>query len=320
MPTHRIKAISAVAARWQDPEYAVRAEAVERMLAGPKRFTEEGLAFAINHLMHHITEEVLAAHVDAKGGDEHTFQVNVANEAPLALCPALLAVVLSGHRAQFRVKESSACLVRAFWNEISEEAGDVWVSVDEEGESDRTIPVIAISAYRTIAILDGNEKRQERENLAEDVLLHDGQADENVALIWAPLEVLPDRYIHTFAEFRSIFPAHDRTMGALKMQQAFLKAQNTPHAYGEGLEFLMSKGAPKIQPEGHVRWVAYTSLQEVEAWLRANTPHIASVVSRKPFLDVPDVQHLDVGMAHRQPWFESVAWREAKRQITQVMS
>src|SRR5690625_7069703 len=62
------------------------------------------------------------------------------------------------------------------------------------------------------------------------------------------------------AAFRGVFPAHEKTPGSLKMHQAMLAAVEHPHAYGEGLEFLVSKGPPEVQIPGHVRWSEYDDL------------------------------------------------------------
>lgn len=311
----RIQAIAAVAQRWQDPDYMRRATAVEQTLASPNRYTEEGLAFALNHLMHHLSEESLRAHAGKVDAANQQILIRTENQAPLASFSAALAAVLRGYEVHVERCEASPWLLHAFWNEVEEIGGNLCVVSD--AAPDPSIPVIAIKKKMTIAVIDGKEHREARENLAEDLFLHDGQADENVTLLWAPADLTPDVYLETFAQFRSIFPAHPGTMGSLKMQQAFLKARNVSHAYGEGFEFLVSKGEPDVQTFGHVRWVPYTTIRDVESWLEERRVEIKAVVSRKPLAKVSGIKRLDVGMAHRQVWYESSEWHEAMNRLDQ---
>jgi len=64
------------------------------------------------------------------------------------------------------------------------------------------------------------------------------------------------------------------------MQQAFLAAIDAPHAYGEGLEFLLSRGEADVQGPGHLRWVEYEDLDEVAAWLTRHRDELQLVVAR----------------------------------------
>lgn len=302
--SRRIQAIAAVAARWQDPDDAGRSQAVEQLLAGDKLYTEEGLAFALNHLMHHLTEEALQARKRVPQ-ELQTITLTTDDHAPLALFPAILALVLRGYHAHIDASHPTFALLRAFWDEVAAAEGDDGIF----GDRTESTSVIAIPKKQAVAILDGKEQRQARENLAEDVLLHDGQTDANVALLWAPEALAPDAYLEAFAQFRAIFPVHPRTTGRLKMQQAFLKAQDTPHAYGEGWEFLLSKGEPVFQPAGHVRWVPYAALAEVEKWLRERKETVSYLAARKAFVQPSDVPAINLGMTHRRIWYETTAWR-----------
>jgi hypothetical protein len=131
-----------------------------------------------------------------------------------------------------------------------------------------------------VAVIDGKEREAEREKLAEDALLHEGYGCRNVALIWAPEGLRPDAYLESFALFRGVFPAHKDSAGALQLQKAFLEALDLPHAYGDGLAFLVSKGPPEVQRPGHVRWVEYQDLDEAGRWLREHAGEIQLITAR----------------------------------------
>jgi hypothetical protein len=87
------------------------------------------------------------------------------------------------------------------------------------------------------------------------------------------------------ARFRGLFPAHEDTPGTLQMQQAFLEARDEPHAYADGLEFLMSRGEPAPQRPGHVRWAEYDDLDDVAAWLTAQEADVYTVIARRHLHD-----------------------------------
>ena len=125
------------------------------------------------------------------------------------------------------------------------------------------------------------ESENDLDGLALDVLLHEGMGCRNVALIIVPAGLEPDKCLKHFAEMRGVFPAHPSTSGKLTMQQAYLAATGQPHAYGDGLEFLLSKGAPEIQAPGHVRWVEYRDLDEMVRVVEALRDEIQCIVAHE---------------------------------------
>lgn len=272
-------------------------------------FTEEAVAFAVNQQMNVLTENALRRWApDHRPSEPLTVGVLNAGNIPFADLQDFVAVLLSGHRYLGRVSTRSPALLPAFAAdltaripEISVEFSDVDGIFQRAGAiistgSEATVDRIAarceehcISSDRrflrghrfSVAIVDGRESPLELEGLAEDALLHEGFGCRNVAIIWAPSELEPDAALAAFARFRGVFPAHAKTPGRLKMQQAFLDAVGAPHAYGDGLEFLMSKGAPEPQQPGHVRWTEYGSREEVEEWIARNRKSIQVVVMRE---------------------------------------
>ena len=303
-----IEAIAAVAARWCAPEHPARLEAVERTLAAPNTFTPEAVAFAVNQQMHVLKPKAMRAWLDGRRAPApRSVGVLNAGNVPLAGLQDFLAVVLTGHRYLGTASSKSPYLLPAFMAELRRTVPDLPAeTMPFETLLERADAVIATGTDETrdqvaeacdrhgippgrrllrghryaVAVLDGRETRQERENLAEDALLHEGYGCRNVALIWAPRSLDPDPYLEAFAVFRSVFPPHPSTPGGLKMQQAMLAAVDQPHAYGEGLAFLVSKGPPEVQRPGHLRWVAYDDLTDVGAWLETRREVLQLVVAR----------------------------------------
>ncbi len=159
------------------------------------------------------------------------------------------------------------------------------------------------SAVVSVGVIDGHETEEEREDLAADMLLHEGKGRPRLALLWAPRDLSPDPYLEAMAQFRGAVPAHEDTPGALQMQQAFLEAQDVSHAYAAGLQFLVSRADPSVQPPGHVRWTEYDDREEATAWLREHEQRLYAVVAREDLHDAlpPVAPILKPGEAHGAP-------------------
>lgn len=324
-----IKALRETAARWQDPEYPPRADAVAKTLGAPNTFTEEAVAFAVNQQMH-LLQEVPVEGWCLEGRPSQAVPIAVFNsgQTPLDDLPDFLAVVLAGHRYRGSVNAASPYLLPAFVEEVQalapaldaafvpdkallDGAGAMMAFADEDFRLELAARADAagldparrlIRRVRTsVAVLDGRESLEDLEDLSVDLLLHEGRSPRNVSVVWAPRGHAPDGLLNALASFRGVFPAHASTPGSLKMQQAFLKAAGQPHAFGEGLEFLVSKGPPETQPPGHVRWVEYDDLDAVRDWLRDRAEEIAVVVARSGMAPALEgtCPVVPPGMAHR---------------------
>ncbi|RMF58675.1 MAG: hypothetical protein D6746_09400 [Bacteroidetes bacterium] len=298
--------LARVARVWRDPEHPARAEAVARTLEAPNRFTEEAVAFAVNHWMHTLAREAPAWTV-GRPTKPRTVEVWHAGRVPLDGLEDLLAVLRAGHRYRGVLAAASPYLLPAFVAALAADLPGLPVTFiaegDHAGEPDALIAADAEDVRAraeerwaclglrpercllrpvrfAVAVIDGRETADEREGLAVDALLYEGRSPRNTVLIFAPEGLAPDPYLEAFATFRGVFPAHPDTPGALQMQKALLEAYGQPHAYGEGPSFLISKGPADVQSPGHLRWVEYAVPDEVQAFLAANRERLTCVVAR----------------------------------------
>lgn len=319
-----VEAVAAVAARWREPDYEPRAEASAQTLTAPNRFTGEALAFAVNQQMHQLTPEALRAWIgERRAGVPRRVGVLNAGNLPLVGLQDFLAVVLVGHPYVGTRSSKSPYLLPAFVAELREEVPGLDAAFAEaDALFARAEAVLATGTDETrawaadqcaahgipperrllrghryaAAVLGGRETEAELEGLAEDALLHEGLGCRNVAVVWAPAGTSPDGLLEALAHFRSVFPPHPETPGTLKMQQAFLAAVEQPHAYGDGLEFLVSKGPPEPQQPGHLRWTEYAALGDAGAWIEAERDALQLIVAR------PDVAaHLPASVPYVAP-------------------
>ncbi|HEX7070518.1 MAG TPA: hypothetical protein VF190_06920, partial [Rhodothermales bacterium] len=307
-----IEAIGRAAAAWSDPEHPARAAAVDRTLDLDNRFTLEAITFAINQQMDATQPEALESWLDGRTSPRpRTVGVLNAGNVPFVELQDFLAVVLLRHTYRGVLSSRSPHLLPAFVEEIRSNGGAMDVAfrtVDEvfaEAEAiiatgtDETRDRVAALCDEAgilepnrllrgnryaVAVMTGSETEDDLEFLAEDALLHEGLGCRNVAIVCAPSGTSPDPLLEAFANFRGVFPAHPSTPGTLTMPKAFLEAVGNPHAFGEGLEFLLSKGEPEVQQPAHVRWSEYESLDEVNSWLRTHAEEIQLVVGREEIL------------------------------------
>lgn len=306
-----IQVIEHAAKRWQDPDYERRKVATVSLLNTDTLFSEESVVFAVNQFMSLLNAERLQAWVGGRiAPHPQRFSALLKARSPISGFRELLAALLTGHSFHGAIQEGSSNLLAGFVDDLRREidlsavritedqvqvgadlliadvSDDQLARVEQQFETSG-IPkegLLFLPETCSIAILDGSESETDLEYLAEDVLLYDGSDFRSVSLIWAPEKLSPDPLLEAFAQFRAVFPIHPRLSGSLKMQAAFLKATGVSHAFGEGMEFLLSRGAPEVQPPGHIRWISYESLKDVEEWLKRTGNPIESVVANPTVL------------------------------------
>lgn len=308
-----IRALAAVAERWADPDYAPRAEAVEATLGlDGGSFTYESITFAVNQTAAAMTAQALAAwHAGRASAEPLTVGVLHAGNVPFGEVQDFAAVLLAGHAYVGAVSSKSPHLLPAFARSVREEAPGLDVTFTNlDGLFARAHAVLATGSDETrdliqkrseaagippdlrllrghrygAAVIDGRESPDERERLAEDVILHEGFGCRNVAVVWAPRGLDADPYFEAFAHARAVYPAPASTPARLKLPAAFLRATKQPHAALDGDGLLVSRGAPEPQTPGHLRWTEYDDVSEAHRWIAANANHLQLVAARAGLL------------------------------------
>lgn len=312
----RAEVIADVAADWRDPEHPPRTAAMQETLEAPNRWTEPALKHALNRWMQRLTVEGLTSWLDGEP-PESRIRTGVlhAEVGPLAGLRDALAVWTLGHPYIGALPDASPALLPAFVEGLRERGLEVQaqfapreavlaeaealVAAPESPEAvhsaceDAGIPeaqrLVRPPVY-SVGVVDGHESEDEMGRLAEDMLLYEGLGRRRLAVMWAPRDHPPDDYLQAMAHFRGLFPAHDDTPGTLQMQQAFLEARDQPHAYADGLQFLVSRGEPEVQRAGHVRWTEYDDLEDLGRWLDGREDAVYAIIARPHLHDqLPDV-------------------------------
>lgn len=296
-----------VASRWSDPDHEPRAKAAAASIGLDNRFSEESIAFAVNQQMNLIHKKALTKWAARLKASE-TRVVGVLNPGniPMVELQDFIAVLCSGNSYLGSVSSKSPHLFPAFVSELKQVCPQLNATLTSQEKllesadflmasgTSEVMEVVAKKALEagilpdqtwfrghrfSIAVLGGEEDEDTLLGLAEDVLMHEGLGCRSVALVFAPEAMPIDGLLDVFAAHRSMFPAHDATKGSLKLQQAYLAAIGAPHAFGENHEFLISRGAPEEQSPCHLRWVPYTSLEEVQTYLAGHASLLQCVFS-----------------------------------------
>lgn len=332
-----IRAITAAAADWADIDYPVRRAAEEVTLDASNRFTQQALAFAINQQMSLLSPNTLREWIPAFYPKSYTVGVLNPGNIPFVGLQDFLAVLLCGHAYCGTVSSRSPALLPSFSTDLLSRIEEShprpgieftdFQSLLSTSDAviasghDATMDEIGIQCARaglasdhillrgnryTVAVVSGKETEAQWEGLAEDMLMHEGAGCRNVAIIWAPSGTSPDPVLAAMARFRAVYPTHPDTAGSLQMTKAFLKAVDQPHAHGENLEFLVSKGDPEIQIPGHVRWTEFNDFAVVSAWLESNANSIQLIVTPEALqAQIPDgFDIIQPGFGQRPP----LAW------------
>lgn len=320
----RLAAVADLAAGWRDPEFEPRAEAVRVALEAGGRYTEEGLAFALNHRMHQFTPQQLRSWLgaDLELAVRRRVVISSFGGAPLGGLEEAVAVLLVGHEPVLDRDSLTPVAVR-FAEAVASASGvpcevlprvealasaSAWVAdvpegeVEERGEEaveagipepDRLFRVLGTA----VAVVGGNESDEVWSGLAEDLLLHDGRSESSPRIVWVPAAAAPDALLNALAGLRELIPAHPETDGALSLPAAFLAASDTPRARGSG--FLVSLGEPEPQGPSHIRWTEYGDLEAVRAWLAEQGDTVHLVVAPPSMAETLGRPVVAPGDAHR---------------------
>lgn len=319
-------AIANAAESWADPDHPTRQRAVQASLEVSDTLTEPALTFCLNQFADALRPEALAPAINGAAPSSSTLGIVDLGPVPLDALRVAARAWAAGHGVHASVPAATAELLGAFASDIEAETAlarakeesvlegaDALIAMPQAADEARALRsrtsdhgltserCLVLPPAISVAILDGEESEEEREDLAEDVLLYEGSGPRSVKVIWAPREHPPDDYLDAFAQFRGVVPAHASTPGALQMPRAMLEAQGASHAFSDDLSFLVSRDAPEPQPGAHVRWSEYDALGAATDWVAEHAAHLYAVVARSALhsrldLDVPVVAP---GRVHR---------------------
>ncbi len=281
--------LRATAEAWTDDAHPDR-DAAAAAFEATGLFTEAQIAFALNEQM-----TALAGFDVEENMGERAETVRLVSEDHQPLCGLAETIALAAEGWRVELPDDPLFdLTRAFLDSADVsllpargEARRVFTAFDPDAPRDVFHPL-------PVAVLDGKENADTREDLAEDLLLYEGASARCVRVVFAPQRLSPDAYLAACAEFRGRFPASHALRASVRMMAAFARKARLPLAELDDDSLLVTRGAPEAQRPGHVRWVEYADIREVEGFC-ASLP--ARVYARRGFSPFPGIRR--TGQAHR---------------------
>ena len=146
------------------------------------------------------------------------------------------------------------------------------------------------SSRHSVAVLSGTESKEELNALATDITSYSGLGCRSVSMIFYPESATP-----TLASHPASCP---KLEASLRMRKALLKMQGVEFADYDG--YIATLGTTFPAALGEVSLHAYSTLSDVEIWLREHSEDIQCVVS-----------HLDTLTPHL-PFGRTIAFGSAQ--------
>lgn len=305
--TSRAEALAQAAADWLDRTCKERTEATRLTLAASNSFTREAIDEAIECAMARLLrKDLLEWTGDFSRGRGRKVAVLNAGNVPLVGLQDLLAVVLTGNSYLGVTSRKSPHLLPAFAASIRRHDPGVEISfVTFDGACSQADALIATGQTATVqliskrfvesgiprerqllrgtrfgmALLDGKETDEDLFGLARDALLHEGRGCRNVAIVYAPASLDPDRFVEQARRFRRAFPAHPTTVVGFDRAVRFLEAVEEPYLSGDG--FVVVENDVALREPCVLRWVRYRDAREPKDWLERNESRLQVVVGHE---------------------------------------
>lgn len=266
---------------------------IERAEAENGWFTSEDVYFAVQAIREQMLqpeklERWLLSYGLPTSAPAKTRRVAIimAGNIPLVGFFDLLCVVASGNHAAVKYSGKDRVLMEYVVELLRDIEPEILISEYADEEVDAVIATGSDNANRyfrsrfanvpsllrgnrhSVAVLTGNESREQMEALSEDIYRYSGLGCRNVSLIFAPenLDIsLAEREVcHKY-------------MNNLRQTRALLEMGGVP--YTQSGCSLLVEGEEFSAQLSRINVVRYRSLAQVEAWLRSHEEELQCVVS-----------------------------------------
>ena len=282
---------------------------IERAEAENGWFTPADIRFAVQAIREQMLQaEKLEAWLSSYGlpatapAKPHRIAIIMAGNIPLVGFFDLLCVVASGNHAAVKFSGKDRVLMEYMIDllrdiepkiPISEYVDEMVDAVIATGSDNANryfrarfanIPSLLRGNRHSVAVLSGNESREQMEALSEDIYRYSGLGCRNVSLIFAPenLEIVLDER-----------EACHKYLNNLRQTRALLEMGSVP--YVQSGYSLLVEGEVFSAQLSRINIVRYRSLTEVEAWLESHEEELQCVVSTA----IEHSRRADFGTAQR---------------------
>lgn len=263
-------------------------------------FTVENQKFALGQWADLLTEEHINNWLKAYTISKTTKRVGLilAGNIPLVGFHDVISVVLSNHIPVIKLSSKDRYMVPFLlkkWNEFS--GGNVQFEFVERLENfDAVIATGSNNTARyleyyfknhlniirknrtSVAVIKGNETKEELKLLAEDIFRYFGLGCRNVTRLFIPQDFLIDRLFESFLDFQDIIN-HNKYANNYEYNRA-VYLLNQEKFWDNN--FVMMKEDDKLfSPLSVINFSRYSSMDEVKSFIAENEENIQCIVAKE---------------------------------------
>lgn len=263
-------------------------------------FTEESFELALKGLIHMLEETKIrqwVSNYNIPGANAMKIGVVMAGNIPMVGFHDLLCVLISGHKALVKLSSQDTILMRWIFSmlrDISAELGAQLEEVDRLNSADAFIatgsdntaryfkyyfgekPHIIRQNRTSVAILDGNEKPEDFENLGKDIFAYFGLGCRNVSKLFVPEGYSFNRLYEAFEHFEPVIHHHKYRNNYDYNKSIYLVNK---HAHLDNGFLLITESEELVSPISVLYYQVYKSYADLETELAAQTDKIQCIVS-----------------------------------------
>ncbi len=271
----------------------VSREAIARAVRKNGWFTTDGIATAVANIRHTmLSEEALRKWVAAYDIVAAPKDVGVimAGNIPLVGFFDLLCILVSGHRLFYKVSSKDAALMEHIVSQLKNIDSGLPIEKLENQPlyaiiatgSDNTnryfrsrygqIPAIFRGSRSSVAVLNGNETKQELSGLADDIFTYSGLGCRNVSHLTVPAGYDFGTLTQVLDKWEGVNPKY---LNNLRQRSSMLAVEGRQHIRGNHYILREDHEFPAYISE--ITWHASGGHEETERWLAANDSRIQCV-------------------------------------------
>ena len=233
-----------------------------------------------------------------------TVSIIMAGNLPLVGFHDLIAVLISGHRAQVKLSQKDSQLPRmvielliaieprfAKYIEPVDEKVVGFDAVIATGSNNtrryfeyyfKNVPSIIRGHKNSPAIIMGNESESRFKALADDLFLYFGMGCRSVSKMYLPFGFSPEKLFPYFENYHSILYQHHKYMNNYLYQKSIMMVNKTP--FLDNGFMMMTKNEQIASPISVIHYQYYSSMTGLIEEIKQNETTVQCVVTDNDFI------------------------------------
>lgn len=265
-------------------------------------FTENNILSVLTYWNNVLTEEILTqwlSNYTIKSEESKTVGLVLAGNIPMVGFHDCISTLLAGHQAKIKLSSKDSVLIPFIlnlWKEFCEELEFEWVdklppcdAVITTGTTNtaryfeyyfKDIPHIIRKNRTSIAILNGNESKEDLHGLADDVFSYFGLGCRSVTQLFIPENYDINKLFEVFISYQDCIN-HTKYSNNYDYNKAiYLMNQEL---FWDNNFILLKESRNLFSPIGALYYSTYSDDKELEKFISQHTDSLQCVVSAQPY-------------------------------------